>query len=57
MKFIENFDKKMEAIEEKLAGINDVQMKLMNKIHKIESESHDDKVRINQKLRTILKAV
>jgi len=54
MKFIENLDKK---IEEKLSGIDDAQKKLMNKIHKIENESHDDKVKINQKLRAILKAV
>jgi len=54
MKFMENLDKK---IEEKLSEIDDAQKKLMNKIHKIESESHDDKVKINQKLRAILKAV
>jgi len=53
MKFIENIDKK---IEEKLSQIDDAQKKLMNKIHKIESEDHDDKVKINQKLRAILKA-
>ncbi|CAG9810509.1 unnamed protein product [Chironomus riparius] len=38
MRFIENTAKKLEAIDEKLAGIDIVLVKLMNKINKIEPE-------------------
>ncbi|KAL7011920.1 hypothetical protein ACKWTF_014515 [Chironomus riparius] len=54
---IEEFGKKMEAIEAKLAGIDSVQVKLMNKIHKMESKNHDNKLEINQRLKAILNVV
>jgi uncharacterized protein YoxC len=57
MKFIENIDKKMEAIEEKLVGMDTYQKNLMDKINKIETDSKANKVEVNQKLRAILNAV
>jgi hypothetical protein len=54
MKFIENFDRK---IEEKLEGIESKQKNLMEKINKIETDSKANKVEVNQKLWAILNAV
>ena len=42
MKFIEKLDKKVEAIHEYLVQIDSVQVKLLEKVHKIESENHDN---------------